>query len=103
MRTEFGIDPADLILEIAVGELMTPTIRNGDMLLVDTTDRIFSNFGIYVLEILGERIVKRVQRKLDGSLVLISDNATYEADQVPPGQVKDVTVIGRVVWAGGAI
>jgi phage repressor protein C with HTH and peptisase S24 domain len=103
VRSELGIDPEDLILEIAVGESMTPTIRGGDLLLVDTTDRIFNNFGIYVLEILGERIVKRVQRKLDGSLVLISDNATYEADQVPPGQVKDVIVVGRVVWAGGAI
>ncbi|HEY1930981.1 MAG TPA: helix-turn-helix transcriptional regulator [Acetobacteraceae bacterium] len=103
VRSEFGIDPEDLILEIAIGESMTPTIRNGDLLLIDTTDRVFNNFGIYVLEILGERIVKRVQRKLDGSLVLISDNATYEVDQVPPGQVKDVTVVGRVVWAGGAI
>lgn len=103
VRSEFGIDPTDLIMEIAVGESMHPTIHSGDLLLIDTTDRIFNNFGIYVLEILGERIVKRVQRKLDGSLVLISDNATYEADQVPPGQVKDVVVVGRVIWAGGAI
>ena len=90
-------------MEIAVGKSMVPTVHSGDLLLIDTTDRIFNNFGIYVLEILGERIVKRVQRKLDGSLVLISDNATYEADQVPPGQVKDVVVIGRVIWAGGVI
>lgn len=103
LRSAFGLEPADLTLEIAVGESMMPTIRSGDLLLIDSTDRAFSNFGIYVLEILGERLVKRVQRKLDGSLVLISDNATYEPDQVPPGQVKDVQVIGRVVWAGGAI
>jgi phage repressor protein C with HTH and peptisase S24 domain len=103
IRSEFGLEPSDLTLEIAVGESMTPTIHSGDLLLVDTTDRAFSNFGIYVMEILGERLVKRVQRKLDGSLVLISDNATYEPDQVPPGQVKDVAVIGRVVWAGGPI
>jgi phage repressor protein C with HTH and peptisase S24 domain len=103
IRSEFGLEPSDLTLEIAVGESMTPTIHSGDLLLVNTTDRAFSNFGIYVMEILGERLVKRVQRKLDGSLVLISDNATYEPDQVPPGQVKDVEVVGRVVWAGGLI
>jgi len=103
IRSRFGIDPADLILETALGESMQPTIHNGDLLLVDTTDRAFNNFGIYVLEVLGERLVKRVQRKLDGSLLLISDNETYQPDQVPPALAKDVTVVGRVVWGGGAI
>lgn len=103
IRTAFHIDPDDLIMETAVGESMKPTIQDGDLLLVDTTDRTFRHFGIYVVEILGERLVKRVQRKLDGSLVLISDNATYEPDQVPPGLAKDVTVIGRVVWGGGGL
>src|ERR1019366_9215396 len=103
IRAAFHIKPADLALEIAVGESIKPTIQDGALLLVDPTDRTFTNFGIYVLEILGDRLVKRVQRKLDGSLVLISDNATYEPDQVPPARAKDVTVIGRVVWGGGAI
>ena len=48
----------------------------------------FRAFGVYVLEIAGERLVKRVQPKLDGSLTLISDNQAYEADHIPacPGQ-----------------
>ncbi|HTW71412.1 MAG TPA: S24 family peptidase, partial [Acetobacteraceae bacterium] len=60
-------------------------------------------FGVYVLEIGGERLVKRVQRKLDGSLVLISDNEAYHPDQVSGDMLRDVTVIGRVVWGGGQI
>src|ERR1700722_10684965 len=74
VRAVLGIEPGDLIMETAVGESMRPTIQDGDLLLVDTTDRTFSSFGVYVLEIGGERLVKRVQRKLDGSLVLISEN-----------------------------
>jgi phage repressor protein C with HTH and peptisase S24 domain len=103
VRDALGIEPDDLILETAVGESMQPTIQDGDLLLVDTTDRGFSSFGVYVLEIAGERLVKRVQRKLDGSLVLISDNHTYQPDQVSGAMLAGVTVIGRVVWGGGAI
>jgi len=103
VRAMFGIEPAELILETAVGESMQPTIQDGDLLLVDTTDRSISSFGVYVLEIGGERLVKRVQRKLDGSLVLISDNDTYQPDQVSGDMLDSVTVIGRVVWGGGGI
>ena len=103
VRTALGIDPADMILETAVGESMRPTIGDGDLLLVDTKDRTVASFGVYVLEIGGERLVKRVQRKLDGTLVLISDNETYQPDLVSADMLRDVTVIGRVVWSGGQI
>ena len=103
LRSALGIEPQNLILETAVGESMQPTIRHGDLLLVNTTDRTCSSFGVYVLEINGERLVKRVQRKLDGSLVLISDNEAYQPDLVSGDMLPDVTVIGRVVWGGGRI
>jgi len=103
VRSMLGIEPADLMLETAVGESMQPTIHDGDLLLVDTSDRSVASFGVYVLDIGGERLVKRVQRKLDGSLVLISDNETYQPDQVSGDMLQTVTVIGRVVWGGGAI
>ncbi len=66
-------------------------------MLVDTTDTGIRSFGIYVLEINEERLVKRIQRKHDGSLVLISDNSLYQADVIPARQAAEVTVIGRVV------
>ena len=84
LRATFGRDPGDLILEVAVGESMEPDIRNGDLLLVDTTDRTFRNFGVYVIEARGERLVKRVQRKFDGSLILISDNTVYQPELISP-------------------
>ena len=74
VRSVFGIDPSRLLLETAVGESMLPGIQDGDLLLVDATEDRFRSFGVYVLEIAGERLVKRVQPKLDGSLALISDN-----------------------------
>src|SRR5262252_1361420 len=80
IRSTFGIEPEQLLLEQAAGESMQPGILDGDLLLIDTTANRFRSFGVYVLEVAGERLVKRVQPKLDGSLTLISDNATYEPE-----------------------
>jgi phage repressor protein C with HTH and peptisase S24 domain len=101
VRSEFGIEPDRLLMETAVGESMLPNIQNGDLLLVDATENRFRSFGVYVLEIAGERLVKRVQPKLDGSLTLISDNPAYEAEHVLPAQASDIHVVGRVLWTCG--
>nr|WP_294528408.1 helix-turn-helix transcriptional regulator [uncultured Rhodopila sp.] len=103
VRSACGTAPEDLLLELAVGDSMLPRIKDGDTLLVDTTGRSVRTFGVYVLEIDGQRLVKRVQRKHDGSLVLISDNPAYLPDIVGKAEAAKVTVIGRVVWAGGPI
>jgi phage repressor protein C with HTH and peptisase S24 domain len=103
IRDTFALEPNDLLLETAVGESMQPTISDNDLLLIDVTDRKLREFGIYVLEFQGERLVKRVQRKLDGSLLLISDNAIYEAERIPPERAREVVIVGRVVWGGGRI
>jgi len=103
IRSVCGMEPENLRLELAIGESMTPTIRNGSTMLIDTTDTGIRSHGIYVLEISGERLVKRIQRKHDGSLVLLSDNSLYQPDVIPIHQAAEVTVIGRVVWTGGVV
>jgi len=101
IRSELGIDPERLLLETAVGESMLPGIHNGDLLLIDTTQNRFRGFGVYVLEVAGERLVKRVQPKLDGGLTLISDNLFYEAEHIAPAQAAEIQGIGRVLWTCG--
>lgn len=103
VRSVIGVDPGLLGLEVAVGDSMDPTIRDGNLLLLDAGDQAFAQFGIYVMEVAGERLVKRIQRRLDGSVVLISDNPRYERDFVPAADVEAVRVIGRVVWIGGRV
>lgn len=103
VRRCFGIEPDELMLETAVGESMHPTIGDGDVLLIDSTDRRFREFGIYVLEYAGQRLVKRVQRKLDGSLVLISDNEVYEPERIDAARAPEVKALGRVIWSGGKL
>jgi phage repressor protein C with HTH and peptisase S24 domain len=103
IRETFHLEPDEIMLETAVGESMHPTLSDQDLLLVDSSDRKLREFGVYILEYAGERLVKRVQRKLDGSLLLISDNVIYEPERIPPERAGEVVVIGRVVWCAGRI
>jgi len=101
VRSALGIEPEHLLVETALGESMQPGILDGDLLLVDTTDKRFHSFGVYVLEVAGERLVKRVQPRLDGSVTLISDNTAYEAEHVPQEQTGTIDIVGRVLWTCG--
>ena len=98
-----NVDPSNVGLEIAVGDSMAPTIHDGDLLLVDAAARELGQFGIYVVEVAGGRLVKRIQRKIDGTVVLISDNPSYEPDYLHPVNLGEIKVIGRVVWIGGMV
>jgi len=101
VRATFGIAPDQLVLETAIGESMLPGIQDGDLLLIDASTKRFHGFGVYVLEVGGERLVKRVQTKLDGSVTLISDNPAYEPEHVTAAKAADIHVVGRVLWTCG--
>lgn len=81
-----------------VGDSMEPTISRNSFVLVDKNQsRLFSD-GIYCLNIDGSIYVKRVQRRPDGSIKVISDNARYESFNVEPQDFERTVVIGRVVY-----
>ena len=82
---------------------MAPTIAEGNLLLIDTADQSFRRDGIYLVNLANDRLIRRVQRLHDGSLLLIADNAVYQRDTIPTDRVKNVEAIGRVVWVGGTI
>lgn len=98
-----GINPAKARALTVRGDSMEPTIRSGDVLLVDTSkDRVEDN-GIYVVISGGYVLVKRVHPRRDGSLMLISDNQAYPPEDVPAVEVSDFHVAGRVMWFGRSI
>jgi phage repressor protein C with HTH and peptisase S24 domain len=103
LRTNFGLQPQDVLLITAVGDSMEPGIREGDLLLVDTRQIAFTEFGIYVFEARDERLVKRVQRKFDGTLFIISDNTIYQPEIISAKLAEEIKVIGKVVWRAGRL
>jgi phage repressor protein C with HTH and peptisase S24 domain len=102
-RQECGVDPAHLVLDVAADDSMAPTIKPRDTMLLDTAERKIASNGIYMLNIDGQRQIRRVQLRHDGSLVLISDNQAYHPDFVENESVPAIVVLGRVVWVGGPV
>lgn len=95
--------PKNLALFTAVGDSMAPTIRDGDLLLVDTSIRQIQASRIYVLRIGCALVVKRIQVKIDGSLVVRPDNRIYEPEVLSPDQARTLNIVGEVVWHAGAM
>lgn len=80
------------------GDSMASTLLDGDTIVIDQGVTHVEVDGIYVLDVYGRRLVKRVQMLYDGALVLISDNAAYERQTIPRDAARDVHVVGRMVW-----
>lgn len=98
-----GVNPAAARILTARGDSMEETIRDGDVLLVDTSiDRVRDN-SIYVVVYGDMVLVKRIHGRINGSLQLISDNPRYPAEEVSPGEVDQLNIAGRVMWFGRSI
>ena len=80
------------------GDSMSPTLIDGDTIIIDLGVAAVDVDGVYVIDMQGNRLVKRLQRKFDETIVVISDNAAYEKETIPRGRVREITVIGRMVW-----
>lgn len=83
------------------GDSMYPDLREGDTVLVDTTDVIVSaRPRIYVMRYPGttDLVVKRVVRDANGAWQ-ISGGDHWPASVIPEGQERPL-VIGRVRWSG---
>lgn len=98
MRRHFGRAGEGFAMLYVKGDSMTPTLRDGDEIVIDCTIKSVDRDGIYVFRLRGDHRVKRIQIKLDGSLLVKSDNEAYEQELVGPEQADDFQVEGRLVW-----
>jgi len=100
VRTELGTSSSSLVLISAVGDSMEPTLRAHDLLLIDRSVTSVKHDAIYAFAVDGELRIKRIQRLMDGTLIVKSDNANYGEERLPPDQSDSINIIGRVVWFG---
>lgn len=103
LRESLGVNPSRLSVITARGDSMAPTIRDGDLLIVDTGERRWTRDGIYVIGVEDDLWVKRVDRLRTGGLVLSSDNPEHKhgTETITKAEISTVRFIGRVVWSGG--
>jgi len=83
-----------------VGDSMEPTLNDDNIIFLDKTKNDCSRDGIYAFTTVHGLFVKRIQKRVDGHLDIISDNKDY------PSQVlnnSDIKIVGKVVSSFGTI
>lgn len=100
LRRSIRRDPRSLALLECWGDSMEPTIKDGDILMIDTAARDVLSGRIYVLQVDGELRVKRVEKRIAGPVLVVSDNDRYPVEELSADQVERLRVVGEVVWFG---
>lgn len=95
-----GLDADNLVVVFAHGDSMEPTIHSNNTLLVNTADTKLTDGSIFVLRFGEELYAKRLQKRFDASIELISDNKEYSNQVVRADEVNQLHIIGKVVWIG---
>ncbi len=83
-----------------IGDSMEPTLNSDNIIFIDKTKSDIARDGIYAFTTNYGLFVKRIQRRVDGQLDVISDNKDY------PSQILDyneVNIIGKVISSFGMI
>lgn len=97
LRMSLGLSPAQAAVISVVGDSMEPYLSDGDLILVDTSVTRIENDSIYVIQSGDSLLVKRIQRKLDGTVIVKSDNERYEPEVFRGEATELLRVVGRLV------
>jgi len=100
VRSQIGFVPEkDRVKLVTVrGDSMYPDIKNGDVVMVDVCRNFFEGDGIYLINLSGYTLVKRLQMLHDG-LHIISTNSKYRSQVIAADEIESIHVAGRVLGA----
>jgi len=83
------------------GDSMEPTFLNGDIIFLNRSKTDISRGGVFAIQTEDMLLVKRLQKRIDGKIDIISDNKDFYLPQIAePGQIN---VLGRVVGRYGGV
>lgn len=95
-----GVDPKNARALRLRGDSMVPTAMDGRLALMDVSRRELVDGKVYVLRAPDGLRAKRIHRRMDGRVVLVSDNREhYEPEVLSQAEAERMTVIGRLFWA----
>lgn len=98
-----GLSPRNLVAITLVGDSMAPTIRDGALALVDTSECVAISDGVYVLQLDGHLMAKRLQSDFSGGVYVRSDNSAYREQHLSADLAANLRIVGRAIWAGGKL
>lgn len=104
LEMSFNIQSNNRLALIQVkGDSMEPTLKSDDLILTDISESSIGDDSIYVLQLKNDLVLKRIQRKMNGSVIIKSDNPVYGEEELDESAVQSLHVVGRVIWYGRRI
>lgn len=83
-----------------VGDSMEPTLNTDNIIFIDKTKKDVARDGIYAFTTTHGLFVKRIQRRVDGNLDIISDNKDYPSQILNKNELK---ILGKVISSFGMV
>ena len=97
------ISPSDACLLTVTGDSMAPTLRDGDLVMINQRRKTIRNRHVYALiDTDGAARVKRLDHIPDQLIILTSDNPAHAAETRSGPDMNRVRVLGEVVWSAHA-
>ena len=82
------------------GDSMEPTLNSGNIIFLDKTKYDINRDGIYAFTNENGLFVKRIQKRIDWQLDIISDNKEYPIQVV---KKDEINILGKIVGSFGSI
>ncbi|WP_439526216.1 S24 family peptidase [Roseovarius mucosus] len=100
---ERGISPAQACLLTVAGDSMSPTLHDGDLVMIDERRTTVRNRHVYAfVDIDGSARVKRVELVPGQLIILTSDNPAHPTETRTGPDMNRLRILGEIVWSAHA-
>ncbi|MDF1877914.1 LexA family transcriptional regulator, partial [Sulfurimonas sp. SAG-AH-194-L11] len=82
------------------GDSMEPTFSYNDIVFINRSKTDLNRGGIFTIRTEAGLFIKRIQKRIDGQIDVISDNSVYSTQTLSPNEIE---VLGRVVSRFGDV
>lgn len=96
-RNKLGHNLKSISVITASGDSMQPTFNSGDWLFIDQATNFYEDEGVYVYMSTEGLKVKRLQKLVNGTLLIISDNSKYNSEALKSHEIDSIKICGKVV------
>ncbi|WP_297780070.1 S24 family peptidase [uncultured Roseovarius sp.] len=100
---ERGISPAQACLLTVTGDSMSPTLHDGDLVMIDERRTTIRNRHVYAfVDADGSARVKRVELVPERFIIMTSDNPAHPTETRTGPDMNRVRILGEIVWSAHA-
>jgi phage repressor protein C with HTH and peptisase S24 domain len=97
-----GLKVANLRGLYVRGSSMEPGLYDGDAVVIDISQTEIRDDAVYAVSYAGDLFIKRLFRLPGGGIELRSDNPRHPSREIHGADLEQLTILGRMVWRGGA-